>query len=95
MGKKDYKCVICLKMFSSVRTLNKHIKKHNNRNQKPVQQYKCTMCNRTFNSPTKAKAHLSVHDESGKEAQFKEEIVMKQPMLETVNGKNLASNKIS
>lgn len=74
-------------MFSSVRTLNSHIKKHNNRNNvKQLQQYKCTVCNKTFNSPVKAKSHLSLHNESGTEAQVREEIVMKQPMLETANG---------
>lgn len=34
----------------------------------------------------KANAHLSVHNQNGKEAELKEEIVMKQPMLETANG---------
>lgn len=88
LGKREYKCVICLKMFSSVRTLNSHIKKHNNRNNgRQMQQYKCTMCIRIFNSPVKAKAHLAVHNENGSEAQLKHEVVMKQPMLETANGK--------
>lgn len=76
-------------MFTSVRSLNTHIKKHNNRNpkqQQSQQQYKCTMCNKAFNSPVKMKAHLSTHYKIGKETQSKEEIIMQQPMLETANG---------
>lgn len=74
-------------MFSSVRSLNTHIKKHYNKNQEPAQQYKCSMCNKTFNSPSKAKAHAATHNGDVRRAQLKEDIVMKQPMLETANGK--------
>lgn len=80
MGRRDYKCVVCLKMFSSVRSLNTHIKKHYNKTQKQLEQYKCNMCNKTFHSSTKAKTHMAIHNG------VKEEIVMKQPLLETANG---------
>lgn len=73
-------------MFTSVRTLNSHLKKHNNKTSKQQQQLKCTLCSRVFNSAGKAKAHLSMHEKAGKGAEVQEEVVMKQPMLETAGG---------
>lgn len=61
------------------------MRKHNSKHTKQVQ-CKCTVCNKVFSSAVKAKSHLTIHDKEGKEANFQENVIMKQPMLETANG---------